>query len=178
MDKILIIDDEINRFKKSLEEVLDKYDLRYAVNGEEGINIIKKDSSLSLVLLDIRMPPRLAGDREREGLEVLKRIKKTRPDLPVIMLTVLADVDLIVEAIREGAYHYIIKPPDLKKLVTLVEKALEHHRLQGEVAHFRKVIDIRDRVESSTGPCELRTSFGKIIGAGKSNAFPGSMLPF
>ncbi len=165
MDKILIIDDEINRFKKALEEVLDKYELSYAVNGKEGIKIIDKDPSISLVLLDIRMPPLFSKIKEREGVEVLKRIKKVKADLPVIMLTVLSDVDLIVETIQEGAYHYITKPPDLKKLVTLVEKALEHNRLKGELVHFRKVIDVRDWVETSRPEYKSRTSFGEIIGS-------------
>lgn len=168
MDKLLIVDDEINEFKKALEEVLDKYELSYAVNGEEGMKIVDKDPSISLVLLDIRMPPLFAKIKEREGVEVLKRIKKAKPDLPVIMLTVLSDVDLIVETIQEGAYHYITKPPDLKKLVTLVEKALEHGRLKGEVAHFRQVIDVRDWVETSRGRYKSRTSFGEIIGSAET----------
>ena len=103
---ILVIDDQIKTFRKSLEETLDTYDLLFAENGKDGIAIIERQP-VSLVLLDVRMPACIGSGAEREGIAVLQLIKKKFPRLPVVMLTVAAEIETVVEAIKQGAFHYL-----------------------------------------------------------------------
>ncbi|MBU2529853.1 MAG: sigma-54 dependent transcriptional regulator [Elusimicrobia bacterium] len=162
-EKILIIDDEVKTFKKSLEEILDNYELFFADNGAKGIRIIK-DEVISLVLLDVKMPAKFNSDLNKEGIAVLKEIKKLKPELPVIMLTVSSDVEIVVEAIKEGAFHYLLKPPDCDKLISIIEKALENSRLRGELTYFKNVVKVRDQIDSFKGKQQNKKSFGALIG--------------
>jgi len=163
MAKILLIDDEARNFATSLEQVLDEHYLVPAVNGAEGLTLLEKES-FDLVLLDIRMPATVGDDPDREGLAVLKEISKRQPELPVLMLSVFADVDTVVEAIQAGAFHYIPKPPDAHKVRSLVERALQHSRLASDNKHLKESIRLRDWADSDR-PLGKRTSLGDLVGA-------------
>jgi len=136
MARILLIDDEAENFIASIEEVLDEHRVETATDARSGLERLGREK-FDLVLLDIRMPPTLGRDRDREGIEALGRIVKQWPRMPVLMLSVFADVDLVVEAIQMGAFHYIPKPPDAHKLRMLVEKALRHSRLEEDNRHLK-----------------------------------------
>jgi two-component system, NtrC family, response regulator AtoC len=82
------------------------------------------------VLLDIGLP-------DASGLDVLKQIKESDPDVPVIMLTAQTGVQTAVEAMKNGAFHYANKPFDLDEVALLVEKALETTQLRREVRTLR-----------------------------------------
>ena len=73
----------------------------------------------------------------RDGLTVLKKIKEADPDTLVILLTAFSSVDMAVEAMKAGAYHYANKPFNLDEIALLVEKALETTRLRREVRTLR-----------------------------------------
>jgi CheY-like chemotaxis protein len=94
--RILVIDDEAEAFRDVLDEVLDGYTVRYAASGREGLAALGDD--IGLVLLDIRMPPTVGSDAEREGLAVMAEIARRRPGLPVVMFTSYAEVGLALEA--------------------------------------------------------------------------------
>lgn len=162
-EQILIIDDEIKTFGKALEEILDAYELSFADLGTKGLDIVRK-KRISLVLLDMKMPSAFGKDPQKEGIAVLKEIKKLRPELPVVMLTVSSDVELVVEAVKEGAFYYLLKPPDRSKLISVIEKALENSRLKDELTHLKNVVKVRDEVDSFKGTKGMRRSFGCIIG--------------
>ena len=101
--KILIIDDE-EGIRESLRLILsDNYDLIVTDSGEQGLESLKNEESIGLVLLDIKMP-------KINGLDVLKEIKKQRPDVNVIMVTGYKSVDTAAEATKLGASSYIVKP--------------------------------------------------------------------
>jgi DNA-binding NtrC family response regulator len=123
MEKVVIIDDEVEAFLPALEVALEEYELLPAKGGADGLALIGQHPGVAAVLLDIKMPPRFGKYEDREGVEVLKRIVASHPGLPVIMLTVMRDVDLIVECMKEGAFYYLTKPPDVGKLLAVVREA-------------------------------------------------------
>jgi DNA-binding NtrC family response regulator len=117
--------------------------IRFALNErltEEGYRVIEADSAagalaksadgVDLVLLDYKLP-------DGDGIEVLKRLKERDPDALVILLTAHVSVDLAVEAMKQGAYHYANKPFNLDEIAVQVEKALETTRLRREVRALR-----------------------------------------
>jgi len=126
---ILVVDDE-HLIRWSLAEKL----------KEHGYHVVEADTAASaleahgngvdLVLLDYKLP-------DGDGLSVLKRIKEADADTLVIMLTAHSTVDMAVEAMKQGAYHYANKPFNLDEIASLVEKALETTRLRREVKALR-----------------------------------------
>jgi len=122
---ILIVEDEVNQ-RKLLRKVLSKegYAVSEAGSGGEGIDIFFKDN-FDLVLLDRKLP-------DKEGIEVLREIKKINPIVPVIIITAFANVSNAVEAMKEGAFHYLNKPIDPDELILLIKKALDNLNLKRE----------------------------------------------
>ena len=116
MNKILIIDDELD-VRNSLCEIVTSqgYSCVLASNGAEGLEIYKRESP-DLALLDMKMPG-------MSGFEVLIELKKADEDFPVIMVTAHSDVATAVEAIKHGAYDFIIKPADIEKLLITIKNA-------------------------------------------------------
>ncbi|MFP4502235.1 MAG: sigma-54-dependent transcriptional regulator [Candidatus Hydrogenedentota bacterium] len=160
--EILIIDDDLGDFKPGLQQALRGHTLRFAYSGGQGLKELEANTNIALVLLDIKMPAELAADDMREGVEVLKRIKADYPDVPVIMLTVLNEIDLVVEAVQAGAFHYITKPIDRDKLRDAVARALENTQLKAEVATMRRARDAMLQV--NTGPAAACGTFHGLIG--------------
>ena len=114
---ILVIDDEAG-MRAAIRETLIRvgYDVTTASNGFEAISKLK-ENNFHLVLTDMKMP-------RMNGLEVLRKVKKQIPHLPVIMITAYGTIDTAVEAMKEGAFDYIIKPFSTEKLESVVNKAL------------------------------------------------------
>ena len=77
-----------------------------AHNGKEALNYFYKDS-FPLIISDIKMP-------EMDGIELLKKVKAMHPNMLVIIVTAYPEIDLALEAMRLGAYDFIIKPADLE----------------------------------------------------------------
>lgn len=128
--KILIIEDNEDMIF-SLSKVLKKegYLIFKATTGEEGIKILKKEL-IDLVLLDIKLP-------KMGGIEVLTKIKDIDPDIVVLMMTALTDAKPAIEAMKKGAYDYLMKPFELEELKLVVKKALETHQLKREVVRLK-----------------------------------------
>ena len=127
---ILIIDDEetLSYFlKKSLRQ--EGYEVLLARTGGEGLKLLD-EKEVDLVLLDLRLP-------DIEGSEVLKEIKASGGEMPVMMLTGYGTIDSAVEAMKSGAYDYIEKPPDLTALKLIVARALESWALRQEIRRLR-----------------------------------------
>lgn len=87
----------------------------------EYINMYRPD----LVLTDIRM-------EELNGMEVLKRVKEFDPNIAVIMITAYGTIENAIEAMKQGAFHYLRKPFQLAEVIAVVDKAIEHKRLEDE----------------------------------------------
>ena len=115
---ILVCDDE-EGIRESFKLILaDQYNLKFATNGLESIQILKTLSP-DAMLLDIKMP-------KQHGMEILKQIKKLKPKLPVIIVTGYQSVEMAQEALKNGACNYIPKPFESKQILQSVAKALNN----------------------------------------------------
>jgi putative nucleotidyltransferase with HDIG domain len=121
-EKILVVDDE-EAIREVVSTLLDAQGFRCTTcsNGRLGLEAFRKDS-YDLVLSDIVMP-------EMDGLKLLAELRLDDPDVPVIMVTAMHDISIALEAIRAGAYDYILKPFEKDQLYLSVRRALEHRRL-------------------------------------------------
>jgi two-component system response regulator AtoC len=126
---ILVVDDE-QLIRWSLSDRLKSEGYNVAEAGTAAEALAKSEEGMDLVLLDYRLP-------DGDGLAVLKSIKERTPDTLVILLTAYTSVETAVEAMRQGAYHYLNKPFNLDEIALLVEKALETTRLRREVRTLR-----------------------------------------
>lgn len=133
MSHILIIEDEaaIRRvLKKIIEEENNTYKVSEAEDGLSGIEMVK-DHDFDLILCDIKMP-------KMDGVEVLEKTKKIKPEIPVVMISGHGDLDTAVNTMRLGAFDYISKPPDLNRLLNTVRNALDKKELVVENKRLKK----------------------------------------
>ncbi|MBO8128311.1 MAG: sigma-54-dependent Fis family transcriptional regulator [Peptococcaceae bacterium] len=128
--KILIIDDEEYMcwaIQRAMEQ--EGYEAVSATSGAAGLDILNENGA-SLVIVDLKMP-------DMDGIEVLKRIKKNHPKIPVILITAHGTIETAIEAMKIGASDYITKPFDLDELVIVVKKTLQVSKLMNEVRFLR-----------------------------------------
>jgi two-component system nitrogen regulation response regulator NtrX len=130
---ILIVDDEAD-IRELISEILqdEGYETRLAANSDETLLAIE-DRRPSLVILDIW----LQGSR-LDGLEVLDRIQKMHPDIPVIIISGHGNIETAVTAIKRGAYEFIEKPFNSDKMINIAQRAIEAYRLRKEVQQLRE----------------------------------------
>jgi two-component system NtrC family response regulator len=144
MDTVLVVDDEKN-YLLVLEALLAGagYEVITAEGGEEALEIIRRND-LDLVITDMKMP-RLSG------IELLEQIKQVYTDLPVIMMTAYGTVEKAVEAMKKGAFDYILKPFKNEELLLTVAKALDLRHLLTENRRLRQDLEQRYRFENIIG---------------------------
>lgn len=144
MNKILIVDDEKNvlsSFKRILAP--DGYQILTANNAEEGLSIAC-DNPVDLLIMDIRMPG-------LNGLEAFSKFKEINAKIPIIIMTAYGTTETAIEAMRLGAYDYVVKPFDIPSIKKLIEKAFKAARLmQVEVAYQPKKEFKGDRIIGSS----------------------------
>jgi DNA-binding NtrC family response regulator len=139
--KILVIDDD-----ESLRRVLE-YNLAqegYAVltasGGEQGLDLLKKEGA-DLVVTDVRMPG-------MDGLQVLEGVRKVDPNVQVIILTAFGTIEMAVEAMKAGAFHYISKPFNRDELKLTIKKALQLKELERENVTLREELKERSGLDA------------------------------
>ncbi len=124
MQTILIVDDD-KAIRYSLKRMLEeKYSILTAQNGEEALDRVK-ESSPDLIIMDIKMPG-------RSGIDVLREIKSIDPKSLVIMMTAYGTTETAIEAMKFGAFDYILKPFPILQMKELVEKAIALRKLMKE----------------------------------------------
>ena len=119
---VLVVDDDRTGRETLTEAVTEMgYNAASAAGGQEALEILRQ-RDIDILLTDLKMPG-------MDGLELLERAKRIRPDVFVILVTAFATIDTAVSAMRNGAYDYIKKPIDLRKLRVLLGRASESHDL-------------------------------------------------
>jgi DNA-binding NtrC family response regulator len=137
--KILLVDDEID-FTNTLADILTARNYRIeATNDGEGALRLLGAQHFDLVILDLLMPAAPKPPiRALDGLDTLRRIKARHNGLPVIVLSANHQPEKIVEAIRLGAFDYLVKPLDCDRLQTLVKNAVAAQNAMLAVKSFRR----------------------------------------
>ena len=114
---VLVIDDDQST-RELLETILrDKYTVMTAATGEAALQSVDR-FEINVVLLDLRLP-------DKEGMDILKIIKEKYPDIEVVIISVVKDIEMVVRAMKLGAYNYITKDFDSDEVLTLIEKIKE-----------------------------------------------------
>lgn len=106
------------------------YAVEEATDGDEAVPLVR-EKSFDAVLTDVRMA-------RMDGIHALKNILEYNPALPVVLMTAYSSVETAVEALRLGAYDYLVKPLDFEALRHTLEKAIEHSRLSVENRELRR----------------------------------------
>ena len=142
--KILIIDDEMI-MRESLAGWLkrDGHEVASAASGEEAMQRLQ-NTRFDILLLDIKM-------EGMSGLDVLKQVKENDPDVAVVMITAYGSISTAVEAMKKGAYDYLLKPFDPDALGVLIDKIIEHQAQARENIFLREQYQERTRFESMIG---------------------------
>lgn len=135
MAKLLIIDDE-RGIRNTLREILadEGYEVEVAENGKQGLEMAQA-KAYDLIFSDIKMP-------EMDGMEVLAALKNADEpaDCPVVMITGHGDIETAVQALKAGAYDFLVKPLDLNRILITTKNALESKNLRQETKQLRKKV--------------------------------------
>jgi DNA-binding NtrC family response regulator len=153
---VLVVDDD-QTARRLLQEVMAREGYRVEA-AETGREAIEKAGAVlfDVVLSDIRMP-------DRDGLEVLRALRRLAPETIVIMMTAFGSIETAIEAIKEGAYDYISKPFKLDEVRLTVRRALDHKKLLKENIRFRKELRERYQLENIVGRSHSMLEVYKVI---------------
>mgnify|MGYP005837689245 CR=1 FL=1 len=156
MQTILIVDDD-KSIRYSLKRMMEeKYSILTAQNGEEALDRVKKNSP-DLIIMDIKMPG-------RNGIDVLKEIKLIDPKSLVIIMTAYGTTETAIEAMKYGAYDYILKPFPIPQMKGLVEKALALRKLIKEEVTYAPLSAAGGEEERIVGSSPKMQEIYKMIG--------------
>src|ERR1043166_119062 len=157
MSKLLLIDDEVD-VQYSFQRIFDspEIELATASSGEEGLKTIPKFKP-DLVIMDVRM-----GGITRS--EPLRRIRQMDPKLFVILMTAYGTTQTAIEAMKLGAYDYLLKPFDVPKLKEIVLNALKAARDMKQVVSYQPLLEQEDYELGIVGRSEAMQQVFKLIG--------------
>ncbi len=163
-DKIVIVDDD-EFMRDSLTEALSRPELIVQGFGRaaDALDAIS-DGSASLLLTDMRMP-------EMDGMELLLEAKRLDPQLPVVMMTAFATIETAVQAMKRGAFDYVMKPFKAEEIDLVVNRALEHHRLLTENEYLKDELQKKFKTGDFVGKSPaMKTVFDEIRQAAPTSA--------
>lgn len=157
MDKLLLIDDEVD-MHYSFRRIFDspEIELTTAASGEEGLRLLARLKP-DLTIMDIRM----GG---MSGLETLRRIRQMDARLPVIMMTAYGTTQTAIEAMKLGAYDYLLKPFDVPKLKQIVFDALKASKAMRQVVSYEPLLEREDYELGIVGRSAPMQEVFKLIG--------------
>lgn len=154
--RILIVDDE-EIVIQSCQRVLSggNFQVDAARDGIEALRAID-DNGYDVLILDIKMP-------KMDGMEVLARVKEARPDIDVIMITGLHEIETAVQAMKLGAFDYLSKPFDPEELELVVARAFERRQLLQENLNLKSEVSAKYRFENIIGSSPRMQAVYRLI---------------
>lgn len=154
--RILVVDDEEIVIRSCLRILGESgHEVEAVQSGGDALRKVE-ESRYDVMILDIMMP-------KMDGLEVLQRVKETHPDIDVIMVTGLSQIETAVRCMKLGAFDYLPKPFDPDELRLVVERALERRRLLQENLNLRSEVSSKYRFENITGSSPAMQSVYRLI---------------
>ena len=155
--KILVIDDDAD-LRYSLDRVLSTrdYEVLTADSGEQGLEKAEKEKP-TVILLDNRMTG-------ISGVETLQHLQHCAADSMVILMTAFGTTQTAIEAMKFGAFDYIIKPFDLKKIIDLTGRAVRAHQDLGDSGEYKPILKSEDYQENLVGNSIAMQEVFKVIG--------------
>jgi putative nucleotidyltransferase with HDIG domain len=134
-DRILIVDDE-DSIREVVSSMLSSsgFACTQAQSGREALALLQSGEEYELMLSDMMMPV-------MDGEALLAATKERFPDIPVVMVTAMHDISIALNAIRNGAYDYLLKPFDREQLLATVRRALENRRLKLENRKYQTELE-------------------------------------
>ena len=134
-DRILIVDDE-DSIREVVSSMLSSsgFVCTQAQSGREALALLQSGEEFELMLSDMMMPV-------MDGEALLAATKERFPDIPVVMVTAMHDISIALNAIRNGAYDYLLKPFDREQLLATVRRALENRRLKLENRKYQTELE-------------------------------------
>jgi two-component system response regulator AtoC len=130
---ILIVDDDKSLLEFYTVFLEGEFQVHTAETGEEGLHRLQQED-INVILLDVRLPG-------MDGIEVLRQAKAIDENVDVIMVTAVKNVRVAVEAIKLGAYDYLVKPFEIDDVLSLLRRTLERQNLMREVLYLRAEVD-------------------------------------
>ena len=167
MANLLLIDDDPDLLPDQMRQVFPApaHRVEIAPTGSEGLGRAR-DVRPDVILLDLRLP-------DQSGLDVLKQLRQIDARIPVVLVTVARSADAAIEAMRQGAYDYLLKPLDLQKLDRVLGEALKVARLMREPAVVAGTPPDDDQAgEAIVGSCPAMQEVYKAIGRVADQTFP------
>ncbi len=157
MAYLLVVDDEPN-VVYSLQRGLQSDELQVltASTAKQGLDLIQQQQ-VDVVILDVRLP-------DLSGLEAFERLRRLDPRLPVILITAYGTTETAIEAMKRGAFEYLLKPVDFHQLREVVRKAIELSRLRRILAVFEQTQLGDTEVDCIVGRCASMQEVYKAIG--------------
>jgi DNA-binding NtrC family response regulator len=145
-ERILVVDDELFVRELLLEFLSTQgYEVSLADSGEKAVELMQTQPA-DVVLVDLKMPG-------IDGIETLKQIKKIAPDVLAIIMTGYPTIESSIEALRRGAYDYVIKPFKLNDLKSSIEKALQEHKLKVDISQLKgRIAQLETELEKFSSP--------------------------
>ena len=142
--RILIVDDDLS-VRQFLTIMLERagYGVKAAASARDALRFVERHE-FDLVITDLKMP-------DIDGMELLQRVKQAAPTTEVIMITAYGTTDTAVEAMKKGAYDYIIKPFKIDELQLIIEKAIKQQALAAENQQLREELRERDHYQNIIG---------------------------
>ena len=144
MANILIVDDE-QSYRQLLSLVFETEGnkIRTAMNGRQALELLQEEPA-DIIISDVKMP-------DMDGIEMLRAVRETLPDLGVVLMTAFASVETAREAFKLGADDFIPKPFDVEELKLIVRKTLEKQALIDENRAFKRAQRERGSVKNIVG---------------------------
>lgn len=141
--RIIVVDDDLE-MRSLLEDFLGSEgywvktfpiatEALHALSPHGPLGLQNEDGNIDLIISDIQMP-------EMNGLDFTANLRTLRPEIPMILITAFGSIETAIEAMKQGAFHYVVKPFKLAEMSVNIERALEHRKLQRDNTALRKEV--------------------------------------